>query len=156
MNEHPQLIRLLNDLIRINCDRVDGYKKAIDELKPSDIDLRTMFTNMVNHSTQFMTELKQEVVKLGGRPAEDATDPGKVYHLWMEVRAAVSNHDRKSIVALCEFWEDAALKSYDAALANDSHLPAEAHQMLTNQRSSIKSSHDVVKRYRDMHEAVSH
>jgi uncharacterized protein (TIGR02284 family) len=156
MNDNKELISLLNDLLRINHDRTEGYEKAVEELKPTDIDLKTMFTNMASHSAQFSSELKTEVTNLGGEPAKDSTQSGKIYRLWMDIRSAVSAHDRKSIIDLCEFGEDAALKTYNAALESDVEIPAEIRQMIVNQKSNIQNAHDVVKRYRDMHEAIEH
>jgi uncharacterized protein (TIGR02284 family) len=154
MSANKELISVMNDLIRINRDRTAGYMKAVEELKATDIDLKTMFTNMANHSSQFTTELTAEVAKLGGKPADDTTQSGKIYRVWMDLKSTVS--DRKSILDLCEFGEDAALKAYNAALASDAEIPAEIRQIITSQRSNIQTAHDVVKRYRDMHEAIEH
>ena len=38
---------VLNDLVKINNDRVEGYRKAIEELKPEDFDLRTLFQERI-------------------------------------------------------------------------------------------------------------
>jgi uncharacterized protein (TIGR02284 family) len=156
MTINKDLISVLNDLIRINQDRMEGYQKAVEELKATDIDLKTMFNNMANHSAQFASELKQEVAELGGEPASDTTQSGKIYRVWMDVRSSVSDHDRKSILALCEYGEDAALKAYKTALESDTEIPAEVRQIIVSQHANIKTSHDVVKRYRDMHEAIEH
>jgi uncharacterized protein (TIGR02284 family) len=156
MSMYKELSSLLNDLVRINHDRTEGYRKAVEELKATDIDLKTMFTNMANHSAQFSSELKEEVAKFGGEPASDSTQSGKIYRVWMDIRSSVSDHDRKSILDLCEFGEDAALKAYNAAIESDVEIPAEVRQMIEAQRSNIKTAHDVVKRYRDMHEAIEH
>lgn len=154
MNE--KLIGLLNDLVRINLDRAEGYKKATEELKPSDIDLKTKFINMAAGSTQYANELKGEVAKLGGEPVNDTTQSGKVYRLWMDVRTTASAHERRSILALCEFGEDAAQRAYEAALKSDVEIPSPIKQIILNQQSSLKADHDVVKRYRDMHQAEAH
>lgn len=156
MSGNKELIGALNDLIRINHDRTEGYQKAVEELKASDIDLQTMFTNMANHSAQFTTELTSEVTKLGGEPAKDSTQSGKIYRVWMDIKSAATAHDRKSIVSLCEFGEDAALKAYNEALKSDAEIPADIRQVIVNQRANIQSAHDVVKRYRDMHQTIEH
>jgi uncharacterized protein (TIGR02284 family) len=156
MSMYKELTSLLNDLVRINHDRTEGYQKAVEELKPTDIDLKTMFNNMANHSTQFSSELKEEITKFGGEPASDSTQSGKIYRVWMDIRSSVSDHDRKSILDLCEFGEDAALKAYKAAIESDVEIPAEVRQLIEAQRANIKTAHDVVKRYRDMHEAIEH
>lgn len=153
-DNNKELIDVLNDLVRINHDRTEGYQKAIEELKPTDIDLKTMFTNMANHSAQFSSELTAEVARLGGEPAKDSTQSGKIYRVWMDIRSSVSSNDRKSILDLCEFGEDAALKAYNSALESDAKIPSEVRQLIVTQHENIHTSHDVVKRYRDMHEAV--
>ncbi|HET9053648.1 MAG TPA: PA2169 family four-helix-bundle protein [Cyclobacteriaceae bacterium] len=155
MKSNNDLIEVLNDLIRINHDRTEGYHKAVEELKPTDIDLKTMFTNMANTSVQFANALAAEVRNLGGTPASDSTQSGKLYRVWMDIKSGISARDRKSVLALCEFGEDAALKAYNLALESDADVTAEVRGLIVEQRSSIQSSHDVVKRYRDMHEAVS-
>ena len=155
MEANKDLIEVLNDLIRINHDRTEGYHKAVEELKPTDIDLKTMFSNMANTSVQYSNALSTEVRNLGGSPAVDSTQSGKLYRVWMDIRSGISARDRKSVLALCEFGEDAALKAYNLALESDAEIPAEIRQLIMDQRASIQSSHDVVKRYRDMHEAVS-
>jgi len=155
MEANKDLIEVLNDLIRINHDRTDGYHKAVEELKPTDIDLKTMFTNMANTSVEYANALAAEVRNLGGAPAADSTQSGKLYRVWMDIRSGISARDRKSVLALCEFGEDAALKAYNLALESDAEIPADVRQVIMEQKTALQSSHDVVKRYRDMHEAVS-
>ena len=155
MEANKDLIQVLNDLIRINHDRTEGYHKAVEELKPTDIDLKTMFTNMANTSVQYANALAAEVRNLGGSPATDSTQSGKLYRVWMDIKSGITARDRKSVLALCEFGEDAALKAYKLALESDAEIPADIRQLIVEQKSSLQSSHDVVKRYRDMHEAVS-
>jgi uncharacterized protein (TIGR02284 family) len=155
METNKELIEVLNDLIRINHDRTSGYHKAVEELKPTDIDLKTMFTNLANNSVQYANALAAEVRNLGGSPAVDSTQSGKLYRVWMDIKSGISARDRKSVLALCEFGEDAALKSYNLALESDADIPVGIRQVILDQKTSIQSSHDVVKRYRDMHEAVS-
>ena len=155
MKAETDLTEVLNDLIRINHDRTEGYHKAVEELKPTDIDLKTMFTNMANTSVQYANALAAEVRNLGGSPAADSTQSGKLYRVWMDIRSGVSARDRKSVLALCEFGEDAALKAYNLALESDAEIPADVRQVIVEQKTALQNSHDVVKRYRDMHEAVS-
>jgi uncharacterized protein (TIGR02284 family) len=110
---------------------------------------------MANTSVQYANALAAEVRNLGGSPAADSTQSGKLYRVWMDIRSGISARDRKSVLALCEFGEDAALKAYNLALESDAEIPADIRQLIVDQKGSIQSSHDVVKRYRDMHEAVS-
>ncbi|MBC7829284.1 MAG: PA2169 family four-helix-bundle protein [Chitinophagaceae bacterium] len=155
MATNDNLVGVLNDLIRINNDRIEGYEKASKEAKDIDVDLKAIFSRMADESRQYAAELTQEVVKLGGDPATGTTSSGKIYRAWMDVKATFTGHDRQSVLASCEFGEDAAQKAYNSALESDAEISADIRQLITNQKSSLKTSHDVIKKYRDMHAAVN-
>jgi uncharacterized protein (TIGR02284 family) len=120
--ENEKVTGIINDLIRINHDRVVGYEKAIDELKDSDADLRTLFQRYITESRQYAQELTQEVSRLGGDPADGTTNSGKIYRVWMDLKASITGKDRKTILNNCEFGEDAAQKAYDTALNSDTGI----------------------------------
>jgi uncharacterized protein (TIGR02284 family) len=155
MATNDNLAEVLNDLIRINNDRIVGYEKASDEARDIDVDLRATFTRMAEESRQYAAELTQEVVKLGGEPATGTTNSGKIYRVWMDVKATFTGNSRQAILENCEFGEDAAQKAYDSALKSDAEISADTRQLITNQKSSLKTSHDVIKKYRDLHAAVN-
>src|SRR5687768_10543455 len=155
MSTNENVIEVLNDLIRINNDRIVGYEKAAEEARDIDVDLRAIFNRMSEESRQYAAELTQEVVKLGGDPATGTTNSGKIYRAWMDIKATFSGSSRQAILENCEFGEDAAQKAYEAALKSDAELPADVRQLIANQKSSLKTSHDVIKKYRDAHAAMN-
>ena len=155
MATNENLIEVLNDLIRINNDRIEGYQRANDEAKDIDVDLKAVFNRMADESRQYAAELTQEVVKLGGEPATGTTTSGKIYRVWMDVKATFSGKSRQAVLENCEFGEDAAQKAYNSALESDADMSTDIRQLITNQKSSLKTSHDVIKKYRDMHKAVN-
>ena len=145
---------ILNDLIRINHDRVVGYQKAIDELKDnSDGDLKTLFQGYISESSQYAQELTQEVTRLGGDPAEGTTNSGKIYRVWMDLKAAITGKDRKAILENSEFGEDAAQKAYDLALNAEVDLEPSLHDLIVTQKAKLRVGHDEVKRLRDLQAA---
>jgi uncharacterized protein (TIGR02284 family) len=150
MASNDKIIDLLNDLIRINHDRIVGYEKAVEELEDEDADLRTLFHRYTQESRQFLSELTHEVTRLGGEPAEGTTNSGKIYRVWMDVKAVVTGKDRKTILSNCEFGEDAAQKAYDMALNNDITLETPLRELLITQKAQLKVGHDEIKRLRDM------
>lgn len=144
---------ILNDLIRINHDRVVGYEKAIEELKPEDADLKALFQRYITESRQYAQELTQEVTRLGGNPADGTTNSGKIYRVWMDLKSAISGKDRKTILDNCEFGEDAAQKAYDLALNSDVEIEPSLRDLIVRQKAVLKTGHDEVKRLRDMQAA---
>jgi len=119
--EKQEIISVLNDLIRINNDRIVGYEKAIKESKDTDVDLIAVFTKMVDQSRKYVNELIQEVARLGGDAAKDTTVSGKIYRVWMDMKSAITGKDRESILGSCEYGEDVAQRAYEAALESDAY-----------------------------------
>lgn len=155
MEKNEKVIGVLNDLLRINHDRIVGYEKAIDELKDEDADLKTLFHRYTQESKQYSNQLTHEVTRLGGNPTDGTTNSGKVYRVWMDLKAAIAGKDRKTILENCEFGEDAAQKAYDMALNSDVELEATLRELLIQQKAALRVGHDEVKRLRDMHKAMN-
>lgn len=153
MKTNEKTAEVLNDLIQINNDRIQGYEKASKETASEDADLRTLFDNMAAESRGYVRELTNHVAISGNEPADGTTVKGKIYRTWMDVKATFSGKDRKAILASCEYGEDAAQKAYDEALATDAELPTEIRQLITDQKASLKKSHDKIKKMRDMQPA---
>lgn len=152
MTTNKDVIEVLNDLIRINNDRTAGYMRAAEDTKNVDVDLRTIFERMADESRQNAIELTAQVGRLGGEPATGTTTSGKIYRAWMNVKDMFTGKDRHALLASCEYGEDAAQRAYEDALATDAPLSTDVRQLITSQKSSLRNSHDMIKKYRDMHE----
>lgn len=146
---NEESVEILNDLVKVNHDRIKGYEKAIENTDLMDAELRTLYSRMMEESYDYIRELTERVEALGGEPASDTTVPGKIYHSWMDVKATFTANDTKSILAACEFGEDAAQKAYGKALKDDKRLPAEVYDLIAHQKSLLRASHDLIKQYRD-------
>jgi uncharacterized protein (TIGR02284 family) len=155
MTANENLIEVLNDLIQINNDRIEGYEKAAEETKDIDVDLKAIFIKMAEDSIKYKTELINEVSKFGGTSETGTSGLSKLHRVWMDVKAAFASKDRQSVLEACEFGEDAAQKAYRDALASDAEISADTRQLITSQQESLKTSHDIIKKYRDMHKAVN-
>ncbi|MEO8569531.1 MAG: PA2169 family four-helix-bundle protein [Ginsengibacter sp.] len=155
MNANEKLTEVLNDLIRINNDRIKGYETAAEDIKSYDVDLQPVFNKMADDSRRYVADLTQEVSRLGGEAATGTTGGGKIHRTWMDVKATFSGKDRQSMLESCEFGEDASQKAYREALASDAEISAETRKLITDQQSSLKQSHDIIKKYRDAQKAVN-
>jgi uncharacterized protein (TIGR02284 family) len=71
----------------------------------------------------------------------------------MDLKAAITGHDRKTVLNNCEFGEDAAQKAYDTALNSDVEIEPSIRDLIVRQKAALKSGHDEIKRLRDMHKA---
>lgn len=156
MNDNKKIISVLNDLIKINIDRITGYEKAINDLNSSEVMLKTLFSQVAEDSHDIKSQLTDKVLSLGGEPASDRTVPGTIYQAWMDVKATFSGHDTGSTLEACEFGEDAAQRAYEAAQkAAEEDFPADIKHMITSQKNLLKMSHDQIKAQRDQHKEMA-
>ncbi|MCH5686816.1 PA2169 family four-helix-bundle protein [Niabella sp. W65] len=75
---------VINDLVKINNDRIEGYEKALAEINDEDKeDLKPLFAGMIAESKQFKPQLEAIVSTNGGEIAKGALVTGKLYRAWM-------------------------------------------------------------------------
>jgi len=139
---------VLNDLVQINNDRIEGYEKARKELKDGDEDLKSLFLNMIEESQKYKLALATEVSALGEDIETGTTTSGKIYRGWMDVKALFTGHDRQTVLNNCEFGEDAAQNAYKMALEEED-LPSNIRSLISDQKAALRQSHDEIKRLRD-------
>src|SRR5690606_20196096 len=149
MKSNDHIISSLNDLIRVNNDRTEGYEKAIKNLEAGDVDLKAIFSRMADQSRQFASELASEVVKQGGEPAIGTTASGKIYRMWMDVKATFSGDDRQAMLKACEFGEDAILNAYSSAQEMHTDWNTDQAELIDQHKLLLNDSHDLIKKYRD-------
>lgn len=146
--ETAKTIDVLNELITINNDRIEGYQTASNETDEQD--LKTLFSVFIRNSQKCKTELEGEVTRLAGEVVEGTKTSGKFFRVWMDVKAAITGKDHKAILDSCEYGEDVAKGTYEKALKDDlAELSSEQQSMLKAQYSVIKADHDKVKSMRD-------
>ena len=147
--DNEKKIEALNSLIVINNDRIEGYKTASQEAKETD--LKMLFSNLSLTSVRCREELVAEVKRLGGTPEEGTRTTGKFFRVWMDVKAAFTGNDRKTILDSCEYGEDAALDAYKGVINQDRQDVNQQEQAMLNKHYSLlKADHDKVKELRDM------
>ncbi|MEB0263674.1 MULTISPECIES: PA2169 family four-helix-bundle protein [unclassified Mucilaginibacter] len=148
-------IGALNDLIKINNDRVEGYEKAVEGLEEAS--LKSVFEGYADQSTGYVNEIKDYIHLLGGSPTDGTTLSGKMHHAWIDMKSAFAKKDNYSVLSDCEFGEDVAKGAYLKAL-DDKELIWEDDEvvtLLTNHLSGLKIAHDAIKALRDTYKQVA-
>ena len=142
--DNEKTIEVLNSLIVINNDRIEGYKTAEAEAKETD--LKMLFSDLMETSVQNRKELVSEVNKLGGTPDEGTRVTGKFFRVWMDVKAAFTGNDRKAILDSCEYGENVIQDTYNKVLSDDENETNFAEDgMIKKQLELLKSDHEKVK-----------
>ena len=141
---------LLQDLIQINNDRIEGYTRAIELLEENaDDDLRQLFTRYRSQTQEFVSELTPYVMQEGEIPTDSTRTSGKLFRLWMDIKGTVTGHDRHSILESCERGEDAFKKAYEEAINDLGITPSSLSNLIREQAQKQLSAHDHIKSLRD-------
>jgi uncharacterized protein (TIGR02284 family) len=152
--ENSKTIEVLNTLVQINNDRLEGYETAHKETDEED--LKAHFNQFMQTSEKCNQELSNEITQLGGTPTESTRVTGKFFRVWMDVKAAITGKNRKAILGSCEYGENAALETYQDVLKDDSdHLSSEQYAMVRAQQVWLKADRDYVVAMHDGLEATN-
>jgi uncharacterized protein (TIGR02284 family) len=148
MEKTQATTEVLNDLIQINNDRIEGYSRALKGLKDGETDLKSLFLTNIDASNRYKNELGREVEVLGKDIETSTTTSGKIHRAWLDVKAAFTAHDTHDILEECEFGEDAIVKAYRTALSEE-YIPGFLRDLITRQQDEILDAHDEIKALRD-------
>lgn len=154
MYQNEKLTGSLNDLVRINHDRIKGYEYAIEELGNGNHDLKTVFQEKISQSKTYVSRLESFIRSQGETPTTDTTVSGKLFRVWMDFKATLASNDRTAVLNSCVFGENAALKEYESVLSADTEIPSDVLQTLVEQRDTIRRSHSTIKSLAEMQEQL--
>lgn len=147
MKNSNETIEVLNDLVQINNDRIEGYEKAIKELSKEDEEMRPLFIEFIQQSQTIKEDLEKEIHSSGGKVDETTTTGGKIHRAWIELKATLLGHNKDGILGSCIFGEEAAQKAYTNAL--DENLPDHINQLISQQKKDLSASLDEIRTYKD-------
>ncbi len=137
--EKSETIEVLNTLIEINNDRIQGYKTAAKETKQTD--LKNLFSEFENISLECRAHLMKEVEKRNGEVANGTTASGKVFRVWMDLKSAVTGNNRKAILNSCQYGEEASQRTYSDVLDNHkAELDPEIKRLIFGQKAILGSN----------------
>ncbi len=138
----------LNDLIIINNDRYEGYQKAMEQTKDSD--LKSLFSKYSIQSKGYATSLRNLFPAGEEQPARDETRiSGKFYRAWMDVKNALSSDDRQAVLNSCEYGEDVAKKAYENVLEDRENLSEDVLNTVQDEYDELLDAHNTIKGLRD-------
>jgi len=142
-------IQVLNDLIKINSERVEHYKLA--SYDSHDSELKSVFSLIADESRKNITDISKLILKYND--SSEFIKPvkvGRIYRSWVEIKSKFNGTIRNSVLNSCEFGEMAALDAYAMAKAAIIHPPL--LELIERQRELLTSSLDVIKSYRMMYD----
>jgi uncharacterized protein (TIGR02284 family) len=153
-------LHVLNDLIRINIDRITAFEKAAHEEQTPDAKLREAFYRMAIEGRSNVNDLHARVIRMGGAPVNQATITGKIYLRWLEAHANFDGSDTAAQISdtaaqisdtpaqisdtaaqisACIVAGRATEEAYHHAL--EELLPGELQELVENQLRALRQTH---------------
>ena len=131
-------IRILNSLIETTLDSADGYSQAATSA--ADERHKELFQEWANDRRQVATELKSQLLVLGGTPDHAGSALAAGYRMFLKLVDSVTRGD-ESVVDEIKRGEDFIQSTYEEAL-DDEELSMDVRNSVIRAYSSVKSGHD--------------
>jgi len=145
MEQYAELVIVLNDLIRINTDRVRELKKRINDLEKNS-EMGSFFKQLIKEGVKFNVQLLHEVQKKGGAVVNlAASNSGKIYNSWKELKDWLIQKKDLSILEKVQFDAKAALKVYKEALFAVASIPADTLDLIATQKALLREACEKIK-----------
>ncbi|MES2904360.1 MAG: PA2169 family four-helix-bundle protein [Pseudomonadota bacterium] len=136
--ENTAILKTLTSTLN---DSVNGYREAAEHAEGEQF--REIFRTNGSERERVAGELAGEVRRLGGTPDEDGTVLGKTHQVFLDLKAAVTGRDDKSIVNEVERGEDYLKEKFETALKADDLTP-ESRTVIERAYESVRKGHDQI------------
>ena len=138
-NNNQYAIDKLNHLISICEDGKMGYENAAEDIKDSEV--QNLFMKISKERASYAMQLRNKIFELGGNSEATGTGGalGSMHRLWIDMKASFTSGDKDSVIKACITGEEAAVKEYTTAIADDK-LSVIFKQLLTEQLHGIESA----------------
>ncbi|MCX2739307.1 ferritin-like domain-containing protein [Pontibacter anaerobius] len=145
MEINKEVQSTVHHLIERCKDGAKGYKTASEDVE--DQDLKDLFRKYAVQRDSMITELQDQLHKMGHVDDESSSIEGTMHRAWIDLKSALTSRDRVRVLEECERGEDYAVKAYKEALEKD--LPAQLKQIIEQQYMDVKHAHDHIRSLRD-------
>lgn len=145
MEINKEITSTIHHLIERCKDGSKGFKTASEDIE--DKDLKDLFMKYAVQRDSMITELQDQLFKMGASDDESSSVEGTVHRAWIDLKSALTSRDRARVLEECERGEDYAVKAYEEALQMD--LPSELKSIVQQQYDDVKNAHDHIRTLRD-------
>ncbi|WP_312766266.1 PA2169 family four-helix-bundle protein [Epilithonimonas sp.] len=141
--ENQKTIEVLNDLLHISNDRLEGFEKVEGKIWEMNHDLQDDYEHMTSQTKVFKNELINLIIERGGKPDDSASVAGTIHRAWIDIKNSVllSSLEASTLENVL-FGENAAIQAYQEAL-DSGELDEASKEIVSEQLKKIKdSSHE--------------
>jgi uncharacterized protein (TIGR02284 family) len=143
----------LETLTTTLIDSINGYRDAAQNADGSQF--QELFRRMADDRSRVAEDLRAEVRRLGGNPPDDGSFLGGTHQRFLDLKAAITGRDDKSIINEVERGEDYLKEKFEAALGADT-LDTSLRAPIERAYSSVRQGHDRVRDLKHSLEGQTH
>jgi len=140
---------VLNDLIKINNDRIICYQHVVDQSANLDNDLKRLFKNIISEGQKFKQELVDKIKELDGNPKDSLSLSGMVHRAWVELKVTFTGNTRNAMISFCEYNEEIGQHAYRAALTVSAEMNKEVYELIERQLSALQVTYASISKCRE-------
>ena len=145
---HEEVYIALNDLVRINNERIACY----DQVRTLILNTRfeNLFNDIIAEGKRFNEKLSIEINGLSSTSKTGKYVPGSIHRAWQDLRIAFTGKTPNALLSYCEYTEELAQLAYGAALNVSGETSRSCAAIIEEQwhslkqiLSKLKQSHEV-------------
>jgi uncharacterized protein (TIGR02284 family) len=139
-------VSVLNDLLQITNDRIEGFEKVEGKIWEKYPDIKAEYDRMISQSKMMKNELINLINDHDGNPNDSTSVAGSLHRTWIDIKNSFTiGSIEESTLSNVVFGEKAAMEAYQNAL-NSGELPSESYNLIKEQLHSLKVSYDQFKK----------
>jgi len=138
--ENSKTVSVLNDLLHIINDRLEGFEKVEGKVWEKNHKLQDQYEHITSQSKIMKNEIINRITNLGGNANDSASLSGSFHRAWIDIKNSfIVGHLEESTLQNVLYGETAAIQAYQEALdSND--LDKDSADIVTEQLKKIKDS----------------
>lgn len=138
--ENSKTISVLNDLLHIINDRLEGFEKVEGKVWEKSHKLQDEYEHITSQCKIMRNEIINLIKARGGDVNDSASVSGSLHRAWIDVKNTFTFSTlEESTLENVIFGENAAIQSYQEALDSDD-LDLESTEVISEQLKNIKDT----------------
>lgn len=142
-------VSVLNDLLNITNDRIEGFSKVEDKVWETHSALKSDYDQMVSQSQVMKNDLIKLITEKGGEPDNTTSTAGALHRTWIDDKNTFTSDKDESTLENVVFGEKAAIDAYQDALDSGDLCP-ESTRVVSDHLHHLKASYNTFKSLEDI------
>ncbi|MGE8511458.1 MAG: PA2169 family four-helix-bundle protein [Chryseobacterium culicis] len=144
--DNQKEISVLNDLLHITNDRMEGFEKVEGKVWEMYPDVKDEYDHMISQSKIMKNELINLITEKQGNPENSTSIAGAIHRTWIDIRNSFTMGNLvESTLGNVVFGEKAAIEAYQNAM-DSGDLSEKGIKTVSEQLCKLKDSYQQFKK----------